>query len=223
MPADIASLPPDQLARHLANPDGEVGLAVGDYMSRINARVIEDTSLRLALQEGHRVLEIGPGNGQSIAVLLGPFANTTYIGIDISQTMLDAAAAANAAFIASGRVALRRASVDDIPFADASFDRVMAVNCVYFWPDAAKAFAEIRRVLMPGGISLVAAITPETAASSPVAKPHHGFRIYDDATLDRLHRAAGFADVSIATYDEIAKRLDGTPFQRRYFMVRAVA
>ena len=223
MPADIASLPPDQLARHLANPDGEVGLAVGDYMSRINSRVIEDTYRRLALQAGLRVLEIGPGNGQSIPLLLGPFADTTYAGIDISQTMLDAAAAANAAFIASGRVVLRLASVDAMPFADASFGRVVSVNCVYFWPDPGKAFAEIRRILMPGGISLLAAMTPLTAASSTVAKPQHGFRIYDDATLDRLHRAAGFSEVNIETYNEVARRLDGTPFRRCYFMVRAVA
>lgn len=220
---DIANLPPSELAKHLAKPSGEVGVAVGDYMSRINSRVIEDAYRRLAIEEGFRVLEIGPGNGQSIAVLLGEFANTTYTGIDISQTMLDAAAAANAEHVASGRVALRFASVDDMPFGDATFDRVVSINCVYFWPDPGKAFAEIRRVLMPGGISLSATMTPETAANSTVAKPHHGFRIYDDATLDRLHRAAGFSDLSIETYDEIAKRLDGTPFRRRYFMVRAVA
>ncbi|HJS31947.1 MAG TPA: class I SAM-dependent methyltransferase [Alphaproteobacteria bacterium] len=220
---DIANLPPSELAKHLAKPSGEVGVAVGDYMSRINSRVIEDAYRRLAIEEGFRVLEIGPGNGQSIAVLLGEFANTTYTGIDISQTMLDAAAAANAGHVASGRVALRFASVDAMPFGDATFDRVVSINCVYFWPDPGKAFAEIRRVLMPGGISLSATMTPETAANSTVAKPHHGFHIYDDATLDRLHRAAGFSDLSIETYDEIAKRLDGTPFRRRYFMVRAVA
>jgi SAM-dependent methyltransferase len=223
MPADIANLPPDQLARHLANPDGEVGLAVGDYMNRINSRVIADAYRRLALREGLRVLEIGPGNGESIAMLLRQFAGMTYAGVDISQTMLDAAAAANAALIAEGRIVMKRASVIAMPFADAAFDRAVSVNCVYFWPDPSKAFAEIRRVLAPGAISLTATMTPETAASSPVAKPQHGFRIYDGATLDRLHRTAGFSDVSIDSYDEIAKRLDGTPFQRRYFMVRAVA
>ena len=220
---DIAKLPPTELARHLANPDGEVGVAVSDYMSRINSRVIEDAYRRLALQDGQSVLEIGPGNGQSIPLLVGQLANATYTGIDISKTMLNAAAAANEALVASGRVALRLASVDNLPLGDASFDRAVSVNCVYFWPDPGKAFAEIRRVLKPGGTSLAAAMTPETAASSPVAKPQHGFRVYDGATLDRLHRAAGFSEVSIETYDEVARRLDGTPFRRCYFMVRAVA
>ncbi len=220
---DLSNLPPNELARHLANPDGEVGLAVGGYMSRMNSRVIEDAYRRLALLDGQSVLEIGPGNGQSIPLLIGQFANTTYTGIDISQTMLNAAAAANDALVASGHVALRFASVDDMPFRDASFDRAVSVNCVYFWPDPGKAFAEIRRVLKPGGVSLAATMTPETAANSTLAKPQHGFRIYDGATLDRLHRAAGFSEVNIQTYDEVARRLDGTPFRRCYFMIRAVA
>lgn len=48
------------------------------------------------------------------------------------------------------------ANVCALPFADASFDRVMALHMLYHADDQPKAIAEIARVLKPGGVALVA-------------------------------------------------------------------
>jgi ubiquinone/menaquinone biosynthesis C-methylase UbiE len=56
----------------------------------------------------------------------------------------------NAAAIRSGRVDLRRGSVDSLPFDDSSFDGVLAINSMQVWPDAVAGLREIRRVLRPG-------------------------------------------------------------------------
>jgi SAM-dependent methyltransferase len=39
-----------------------------------------------------------------------------------------------------------------LPFADGSFDRVLTINTVYFWPDLPTALTEVGRVLAAGGL-----------------------------------------------------------------------
>ena len=48
----------------------------------------------------------------------------------------------------------RTADAQQLPFDDASFDAVVCQFGVMFFPDKAKAFAEARRVLRPGGLFL---------------------------------------------------------------------
>jgi SAM-dependent methyltransferase len=220
---DVSKLAPAELASHLGNPRGEVGLAVAEFMNRVNMKLSEDAYRRLDLQAQDHVLEIGVGNGLFIDSLLRLAPELRYTGVDISDTMLTAAAKANPSSVESGQVSLKLASVDEMPLPDASIDRAVTVNCIYFWPDPASALKEIHRVLKPGGCLVVGATSPETAATSPHFKLEHGFRIYDAQTLEDMHRAAGFTSISVDIYTETVKRPDGTPYPRKYFMLRAVA
>ena len=60
--------------------------------------------------------------------------------------MLDAARDA-----LGGRADYSVADVQELPFADDSFDVVLANHMLYHVPDRPRAFAEVRRVLAPGG------------------------------------------------------------------------
>jgi ubiquinone/menaquinone biosynthesis C-methylase UbiE len=157
MDVDVSKLAPAELASHLGNPRGEVRLAVGEFMNRVNMKLSEDAYRRLDLQSGDHVLEVGVGNGLFIDSLLKLAPHTRYTGVDISETMLTEAAKANPSLVENGRVSLKLASVDDMPLDDASVDRAVTVNCIYFWPDPASALKEIRRVLKPAGCLVVAA------------------------------------------------------------------
>src|SRR5689334_1284515 len=110
-----------------------------------NARAIE----RLDVAPGVRVLDLGFGGGLTFAPLLERGAVVT--GVDRAPDMVEAARSRFAAEVADGRVALHAGEVQSLPLGDAAVDRVLTVNTVYFWPDLAPAFAELHRVLAPGG------------------------------------------------------------------------
>ena len=219
--ADLENLTPAERAIQLGKPEGDVGIAMGEALNRLNSQLIPAAYRCLELAAGMDVLEIGFGNGHTLATLWAQAEGLHYTGIDISETMVAEAVRFNEAFVTAGHAAFHVASVEAIPFTNASFDRVVAVNVIYFLPDPIPALKEIRRVLRPSGLSVIAGVDPETVKSDAYAKPHFGFHVRDGAILAELHRDAGFRDVKINPYEETTTRRDGTPWRRRYSFIVA--
>jgi ubiquinone/menaquinone biosynthesis C-methylase UbiE len=149
--ASLAELTPAERARLLSKPEGELGVALGESMNNTNAKVTEAVYRRLRCQSGDRVLEIGFGNGRLLPLLIQQADALSYAGIDISETMVAEAARFNRALVDAGRARFRLASAEAIPYPDASFDRAVAVNVVYFWADPVRVLSEMRRVLRQSG------------------------------------------------------------------------
>ncbi len=96
-----------------------------------------------------RLLEVGGGQGalaERIVRELG--AEVTFV--DISPGMVQLAAVRG--------LDARIADVQELPFADGSFDTVVAAWMLYHVPDLQRGLAEIARVLTPGG-ALIAVTT----------------------------------------------------------------
>jgi len=72
-------------------------------------------------------------------------------GIDYSPDCVAWSSAYNAELIEEGRVEILQSAVNERPFKENYFDIVTAVETVYFWPDLAQCFKEIKRVLKPAG------------------------------------------------------------------------
>ncbi len=91
------------------------------------------------------VAEICCGRGEAFA-LLGERV-TRGIGVDISLSMLDAAVRHNAA----ERFAFIQGDATALPLADDAVDAVVMLGGIHHVNDRRRLFAEIRRVLKPGG------------------------------------------------------------------------
>src|SRR5260370_34501716 len=163
------------MARLLGKPEGDAGRAVGERLNRVNADITAAVYRRLQLRPSDRVLEIGFGNGKLLTALLACADDLTYVGVDISETMVTEAIAFNAELVATGQASFRLAPAEAIPCPDQSFDKVFAVNVIYFWPDPVRALAEMRRVLRSGGLSGIAALKPDPdQRPPPFAREEYG-------------------------------------------------
>jgi SAM-dependent methyltransferase len=105
--------------------------------------------LRAPETAGRRVLEVGLGYG-TVAELLAR-AGADYHGLDIAGGPV-AMARARLERVAGARPeGVQQGSALELPFPDASFDRVVSIGCLHHTGDLGRAVAEVRRVLRPGG------------------------------------------------------------------------
>lgn len=108
-----------------------------------------DLKNRVGSMNISRLLEIAAGTGV-LTRALATVANDgiSIIATDLNQAMLDQAAAVGT----TRPVSWQQADAMALPFPDGAFDAVVCQFGVMFFPDKAKAFAEARRVLKPGGV-----------------------------------------------------------------------
>jgi arsenite methyltransferase len=103
------------------------------------------------LHDGQTVLDLGCGGGIDVllsARRVGPTGHA--YGLDMTDEMLDLARA-NAADAGATNVDFLKGHMEAIPLPDASVDVVISNCVVNLSPDKPAVFAEVHRVLKPGG------------------------------------------------------------------------
>jgi ubiquinone/menaquinone biosynthesis C-methylase UbiE len=113
---------------------------------RLAQRVIRAGGVR----DGMAVLDVGCGFGGTLAEIDAHFHRVEMVGLNIDERQLRRAAD-HAIARPRSRIAWVVADACALPFADASFDAVLAVEAIFHFPSRACFFAEARRVLRPGG------------------------------------------------------------------------
>jgi SAM-dependent methyltransferase len=119
-------------------------------------RFHRDLFLEILPPAGRRTLDAGCGEGRLARDLQA--RGHTVVGVDASGDMVAAARSEDPL------MEIRRASVEELPFADRSFDLVVAFMSLQDVDDMPRAVAEAARVLEPGGRFCVAIVHPLNSA-----------------------------------------------------------
>jgi SAM-dependent methyltransferase len=117
------------------------------------------------LAAGERVLDLGSGAGTDCLVaaqMVGPDGRVT--GIDMTAPMLTKARAA-ATEMGMANVEFVECEAERLPFSDASFDVAISNGVIDLIPDKDAVFAELYRVLVPGGRMQIADVTIQNPVS----------------------------------------------------------
>jgi trans-aconitate 2-methyltransferase len=160
---------------------------------------------RLPLSGDETVLELGCGAGRDTAALLDRLPTGTVLGVDASEQML--AHTRERCASAGERLTLLRADLrDPLPLPDASVDAVFSVATLHWLPDHAAVFAELARVLRPGGRMALDYGGPGNVAEVTAALTDLG-RHYDEVRFpDAEEESAALAAAGFARYDVSVRR-----------------
>jgi SAM-dependent methyltransferase len=167
--------------------------------------------IRLAeIAPGHEVLDVAAGSGV-LALAAAPGA-ARVVAVDFAPKMIELLTA-HAARAGHGNVAAHVMDGQRLELPDGSFDRVLSNFGVIFFPDRVKGFAEIHRVLRPGGRAVVSAWSGParfeafglfaSALQQAVPdlprppQPPALLSLADPGKLAAEMRAGGFADVRV--------------------------
>lgn len=181
-------------------PAGWPGKASLWLMNRRHSSVTDWGLSHLSIEPQFTILDIGCGGGRTIDKLATLASAGKVYGIDISNQSIAVSRTTNAKWIEAGRVDIRQAPVSQLPFPDATFDLVTAVETHYYWPDPVADMREILRALKPGGRLLLIAETYKTGSAAVLLAPVMkmiGARFLTVEEHRRLFADAGFQEIAI--------------------------
>lgn len=102
------------------------------------------------VQNQQKVLDAGCGFGGTIASLNENFTGMELVGLNIDERQINRARE----YVqpqAGNQIDFVIGDACELPFEDNCFDRVLAVECIFHFPDRERFFKEAWRVLKPGG------------------------------------------------------------------------
>ena len=185
------------LANQLRNPSGLIGKYVSRWMNRSNVTIYHAALELVEKSNRGRLLEIGFGGGAllNIAVGCGSFSKIT--GIDTSLDMVKLVRRNLHTHIREGKLEVQYGDIADLPFSPKSYDAVVSLNTIYFWPSLRTGVSECIRILSNDGVLVLGFDDKNEMSQWPGHS--YGFTLYDVDEVQAVLDSFGFSEIEVVS------------------------
>ena len=183
-------------------PEGFLGKMMVNGMNGGHAKLADWGMTHLDGIAPADIAELGCGGGRNTKELLKRYPKAKITALDYSPVSVEKAKTLNKDMIAAGRCDVICGNVAELPFKEGAFDLATAFETVYFWPGLEHCFAQVYRVLKPGGAFMICNESDGTdETSKKYEKIIDGMKCYTIEELSAALTAAGFSDVKSDRYN----------------------
>ena len=177
-------------------PEGFLGKMMLSGMNSGHARLADWGFTHLPAMRPERAVDLGCGGGRNAGELLKKYPGTHVTAVDYSALSVEKAKACNKAMIAAGRCTVQQGDVSDLRLPAGAFDLATAFETIYFWPGLEKCFAQVAKILKPGGIFMICNESDGTDPTSlKFEKIIEGMKNHTAEEIESALKAAGFSEV----------------------------
>lgn len=183
-------------------PEGFLGKMMVNGMNGGHAKLADWGMTHLDGITPANIAELGCGGGRNTKELLKRYPKAKVTALDYSPVSVEKAKELNKDMIAAGRCAVLCGNVAELPFEEGAFDLATAFETVYFWPGLEHCFAQVYRILKPGGAFMICNESDGTdETSKKYEKIIDGMKCYTAEEISASLTAAGFFDVRSDHYN----------------------
>ena len=178
-------------------PEGFLGKIMLGGMNSGHAKMANWGLSHLPDIAPEKAIDLGCGGGRNAGELMKKYLKAHVTAMDYSALSVEKAKDYNKPMVAAGRCEVLQGDVSDIRLPAGTFDLATAFETVYFWPGLEKCFAQVAKVLKPGGYFM---ICNESDGTDPTSLKFEqiidGMKNYTAEKIEAALKAAGFSEVT---------------------------
>ena len=178
-------------------PEGFLGKIMLGGMNSGHAKMADWGLSHLPDIAPEKAIDLGCGGGRNAGELLKKYPKAHVTAMDYSALSVEKAKDYNKPMVAAGRCEVLQGDVSDIRLPAGTFNLATAFETVYFWPGLEKCFAQVAKVLKPGGYFM---ICNESDGTDPTSLKFEqiidGMKNYTAEEIEAALKTAGFSEVT---------------------------
>ena len=180
----------------IRKPAGFLGKMMVNGMNGGHAKMADWGMSHLKSIAPQEIVEIGCGGGRNAGELLKKYPSAHVTAIDYSDVSVSKATAYNAEAIRKGRCEVKQGDVSNLTLPEEKYDLATAFETIYFWPGLKECFAQVAKVLKPGGTFMIVNESDGTDETSlKFEKIIDGMKCHTIEEIEEALKSAGFNKV----------------------------